>query len=286
VKYESHGLYDPGRVALAESAFLTVWSGLGSWHEDLVLVGGLVPRYICGKHDIIRTLPRPVTLDADLGIALGTSHGQYGSLQMDLQAQGFRLSKDEFGAPRFIKTVGDVIIPVDFLAENSPATQGTVIVDDIPANVLPGIDRALSTARIIEAHGKDLFGAVQTLKIRVCEVGPFLALKLRAFANRQQPKDAFDILYTLQYYDKGTPAAVAAFVEEVRLGNPACQSAVACLHEYFRDETSSAPMRAAHFVFGPSLPNESEDQRFQRQRIRQEVVDAASMLRSALPQMV
>ena len=60
-------------------------------------------------------------------------------------------------------------------------------------------------------------------------MGPFLALKLRAFADRQQPKDAFDILYTILHYDGGTDAAIVAFAEEVRLGNPACPDALRTL---------------------------------------------------------
>ncbi len=50
-------------------------------------------------------------------------------------------------------------------------------------------------------------------------------------ARRQQPKDAFDIVYTLLFYDKGTNAAVAAFAEEVRLNNPACPDAIQCLEQ-------------------------------------------------------
>jgi hypothetical protein len=283
VKYETYSQYDPVGVAFAESAFLTVWAGLGSWHGDLVLVGGLVPKYLCGDLSAPRTLPRPVTLDADLGIALGASLGQYGSLQMDLQAQGFRLSKDEFGDARFVKTVGDFTIPVDFLTERPPATQGSAVVDDVPANILPGINRALATARRIEVDGVDLQGAQQQLTVRVCEAGPFLAMKLRAFARRQAPKDAFDILYTLLHYDRGTNAALAGVGEEVRVGNPACPDAVACLGQHFRDEQASAPVRAANFVLGPSVPGESEDTRFRRRQIQQDMVDAGRLLQKAIP---
>jgi hypothetical protein len=67
--------YDSQRVALAESALFTVWPNLELWHDDLVLVGGLVPRYICGDTSTPRPLPRPVTLDADIGIALGAAAG-------------------------------------------------------------------------------------------------------------------------------------------------------------------------------------------------------------------
>ena len=197
MKYETYSEYGLSGVAAAESAFLTVWAGLGSWHSDLVLVGGLVPKYLCGDVSASRALPRPVTLDADLGIALGASLGQYGSLRLDLQAQGFRLSKDEFGGPRFLKRIGHLTIPVDFLTESPPATQGTAVVDDVAANILPGINRALASARSLTVRGLELEGARQELTIRGCEVGPFLAMKLRAFARRQAPKDAFDILYTL-----------------------------------------------------------------------------------------
>jgi hypothetical protein len=276
MKYETYSQYNPIGVANAESAFLSVWAGLGSWHSELVLVGGLVPKYLCGDLSSPRTLPRPVTLDADLGIALGASLGQYGSLQMDLQAQGFRLSKDEFGGPRFVKTVGDFTIPVDFLTERPPATKGTVIVDDVPANILPGINRALASARNVLIKGIDLQGAQQELTVRVCEVGPFLAMKLRAFAWRQAPKDAFDILYTLLHYDRGTNAAVAAFGEEVRAGNPACSDATACLNQHFRDEKSSAPVRAANFVLGQFVAGESADIRMQRMQIQQDMVAATA----------
>jgi hypothetical protein len=202
---------------------------------------------------------------------------------MDLQAQGFRFSKDEFGGPRFVKTVGDFTVPVDFLTEQPPATKGTALVDDVPANILPGINRALASARNVVVKGVDLQGAHQELTVRVCEVGPFLAMKLRAFAWRQAPKDAFDILYTLLHYDRSTNAAVTAFGEEVRAGNPACTDAVACLNQHFRDEQSSAPVRAATFVLGQLVAGESADIRMQRMQIQQDMVDAGRLLRAAIP---
>ena len=73
MKYETYGEYDPRAVAQTHPAFLTIWSGLGSYHDDLVLLGGLVPYYIC-KHPTSRAaLPRPATLDVDFGVALGAT---------------------------------------------------------------------------------------------------------------------------------------------------------------------------------------------------------------------
>lgn len=283
MKFESYREYDAEGVALAQRAFLTVWAGLGAWHDDLVLVGGLVPLYICGDVSLPRSLPRPVTLDADLGIALGASRGQYGNLNHDLQAQGFLLTRDKDSGPRFEKTIGRFTIPVDFLVEYPPNTRGAAMVDDIPANILPGINRALETARVSTVEGIDLQGAHQKLAVRVCEAGPFLVMKLRAFGSRQQPKDAFDILYTLKHYDRGTGAAVDAFAEECRVGNPACPEAVVSLARHFESETSPAAVRAAHFVFGHVTTGEPDDVRFQRLQIQQDMVDAGRMLRAAIP---
>ena len=70
MKYETYSEYDPRYTTLAERAFLTLWPTLGSWHGDLVLVGGLVPKYLCGDLTQNRSLPRPAALDVDLGIAL------------------------------------------------------------------------------------------------------------------------------------------------------------------------------------------------------------------------
>jgi hypothetical protein len=202
---------------------------------------------------------------------------------MDMQAHGFKLSRDEFDGPRFVKTIGEFTIPVDFLTEHPPATQGSVMVDDVPANILPGINRALTSARQVKVTGVDLYGATQTdLPVRVCEAGPFLAMKLRAFARRQAPKDAFDILYTLLHYDRGTDAAVASFAAELRAGNPACADAITCLHQHFSDEQSSAPVRAATFVLGQFVAGESDDIRFRRLQIQQDMVDAGRLLQKAL----
>lgn len=138
------------------------------------------------------------------------------------------------------------------------------------------------TARPLRLEGKDLFGGEQCTTARICEVGPYLALKLRAFRHRQQGKDAFDILYTLKHYDGGTDAALEAFAAEVKAGNPACPDAMETLKVDFAKETDPGPTRAAHFVFGQPDRREPEDTRLRRTLIQQEMVNfAAALLRTA-----
>ncbi len=93
--------------------------------------------------------------------------------------------------------------------------------------------------------------------------------------------DAFDFLYTLRHYDCGTDAAVNAFAEEVREGNPACPDALSSLKDHFAEQNAPGPIKASHIVLGPTQPGESEDTRFLRTRIRQDTVDAALLLFNA-----
>jgi len=100
--------------------------------------------------------------------------------------------------------------------------------------------------------------------------------------DRQQPKDAFDILYTIQHYDGGTGAAIAAFAEEVRIGNAACADALRTLKEHFQNENAPGPVKASIFVLGQGSTSEPEDVKFRRITLKQEMVDAATELLKAV----
>lgn len=279
MKYETYQEYDPRITSQTLPAFLTVWPALGSYHEDLVLLGGLVPILICQHPKDQEYLPRPATLDVDLGVSLGASAGQYGTISSDLRTHGFRPSQEFPG--RFEKNQDGITLYIDFLVEQGNQQKGTLMVDDVPASVMPGVVRALQSARTVRLNGNDFFGAQQNIHARVCEIGPFLVLKLRAFLNRQQPKDAFDILYTVKYYDKGPSEALKAFSEEANLNNPAMPEALQALETLFRNESSPGPAKASHFVLGPEGPGGTPQSAESRILIRQEMVDLAQALLDA-----
>ena len=88
-----------------------------------MLVGGLVPRYICGDVSSPRLLPRPVTLDADMGIALGASAGGMSSMQFALLEKGFHKTTSPEGLIRYEKKLAIIPFPIDFLTDAPPHTQ-------------------------------------------------------------------------------------------------------------------------------------------------------------------
>jgi len=270
--------YDPTRIALAESALLTIWDCLGDLRDQLVLVGGLAPKYLCGETQVSDDLPRPATMDVDIGIAVSADRGLEGTLYHTLKEHGFEWS-NEPDESRFVAVIGGVEIYVDFLTEDPARSEfGSVPFDLIQVTQLPGINRALASPRIIPVSGVDLHGEPRTHQVRVCDVGPFLVLKLRAFGGRRENKDAFDVHYTLRNFTDGTAAAVAGFTAERHIGNPAFEAARSCLQEHFATERSAGPIATAEFIIGERIGTEPEEIARRRLMVQQEAVDGARLL--------
>jgi hypothetical protein len=225
--------YQNDGTELSEAALLTIWSKLTDFHEHLALVGGLVPRYLCSPQ---RSGWKPHTLDVDLAIALAADGGMYEPLSYRLMSEGF-----EQKSGRFQKQCGVLTMYLDFLTERpSPTSATTLCVDDIPVTAFFGIDRALANYRIVPIEGRDLSGAKVREQVKVCEIGPFLCLKLQAYGHRSERKDVFDVVHALLAYDQGVEAAVAGFNAEAEI-NIAFNLAKKVLEDRFMSHESKGP---------------------------------------------
>ena len=268
MKREHYQDYTPQDTSRAESALLTAWAILGDLTEDLVLIGGLVPRYICNKTDELNA----VTIDVDLGVSLGLSSGQYETTRNRLAGSGF-----EWKEKRFVKTIDGAPLYLDFLTDKPNAdSPDSAMVDDVPVGAVYGVDRALEIYRTVTISGKDLYGASVTEEIKVCEVGPYICLKLQAYHNRAQSKDVFDIVRAVRDYDGGIDAAVKAFRQE-KSSNKAYDIAMHTLKDRFVSETSKGPVQYVDFCAG-QLSAASSDANFARQQHANEALDVAIAL--------
>ena len=244
MKHSQHSGYRSDAPEISERALLTIWPSLADLHDELVLVGGLVPRYICTPGDAV--LPA-VTMDVDLGIALGASTGQYEPLSARLRDIGFNQNRQ---TGRFEKTTANEIkVWLDFLTEARAGRTGSFMVDDVVVSGFAGIDRALKVNRTCVIKGLDFFNAPVECRVRVAEVGPYLVLKLIAFDARATPKDAFDVYQVAITYDRGPRAAIAGFGAE-KGENPGYERACASLRKHFSTAESLAAYRCAAFCFG------------------------------------
>jgi hypothetical protein len=209
-------------------------------------------------------------LDVDLGISLAASGGQYGTIKSDLEGLGF-VSEGQ----RLVRKRGDLALYIDFLTEDADQRAlGSRVVDEVIANVVPGINRALACYRTLLIKGTDVYGAQQECEVKVADVGPLLVLKLNAFggpSGRRLPKDAYDILLTVTGFVDGPAAAIKSFRAEQGAGNPAYRIAKRVLENDFSDINHDGPIRAAEFLrlSGPS-----------RNRVRQDLVTVGRRLAS------
>ena len=138
--------YPPRSLESAEAALITAWRSLERYQDDLVLIGGLAVHYLTRRD--IAGLPGTVTLDVDLGIALGASGGQYGTIKTDLAGLGFAAEGN-----RLVRKFGGAALDLDFLTEDPPSLTGARVVDDVIASVIPGVNRALASRRMVRVHG-------------------------------------------------------------------------------------------------------------------------------------
>src|SRR5712691_7346100 len=99
--------------------------------------GGLAVHYLTKR--AVAGLPAAVTMDVDLGISLGASGGQYGTIKSDLGGLDFKSEGN-----RLVRKYRNLNLYLDFLTEDPPLVTGTRTVDDVVASVIPGVNRALA----------------------------------------------------------------------------------------------------------------------------------------------
>lgn len=270
MKMEHYEDYSSEDTTRSESALLTAWAALHDLTEDLVLVGGLVPRYICRPP---AEALQPVTMDVDLAVSLALSSGMYDTTKTRLQKAGF-----DWQDKRFVKEVGRTKLYLDFLTDKPGAdAPDSAMVDDIPVSAVYGVDRALALYRDVDISGTDLYGANVTERVKVCEAGPFICLKLQAYHNRAQSKDVFDLVRAVRDYDAGPDAAVAAFLAESGK-NRAFECAMHTLNGRFADATSKGPVQYTDFCADSLMADSSADTEFLQAQYANEAVDAAQAL--------
>lgn len=248
--------YRPEQTELCERALVTAWGLLDDYVADLVLIGGLVPRYLCLRDSAI---PDVSTLDVDLALALGVRGVSHNRIMNRLESAHFKPEPDTrpMSPPvaRFFRSFPEhnFKLQIEFLTDKpTPESSSAPMLDNMIVPAQPGIGRALAIHRTVSLTATDLFGALTTRSLNVCEIGPFLCLKLRACgadSPDRNGKDAFDVVHAVQYYDRGLESALAGFAAERGI-NPAFDEALAVLERKFADADGAGPGEYAEFSMG------------------------------------
>jgi hypothetical protein len=264
--------YDEVTTARCERVLVTLLGDLGPWRERIYLAGGLAPRYLTGQlSEGARSHVGTTDIDLVIGLALGDETPEtYRTLQNNLEKARFRQQDPSF---RWARDVGGVTVLVEFLCETGQAGPGRIFrpKGEYTGSKLGAFNvrgaqlvRRDFTERVIEGERLDGGGWSQ-VTVRVASVLPYTVLKVLAFQDRHENKDAYDLVFTLLNYEGGPRACGQAAAASPVAGHAEVEGAVVLLGERFRDATRDGPNAYASFLSASADEEEHA-------RLRQEAV--------------
>lgn len=249
---------------------LTLLGDLGPWRERIYLAGGLAPRYIVGQlPEGARSHVGTTDVDLVIGLALGDETPEaYRTLQNNLVSSGFKQTEQSF---RWARDVEGITVLVEFLCETDAVKPGRIFRptgESVGARFGAFNVRGahLCTADFIEQviEGERLDGGGQSrVAVRVANVLPYTVLKILAFQDRHENKDAYDLVFTLLNYEGGPREAGRVASESVIADHEQVVEAISLIEERFRDIGRDGPSAFALFL----AENEEDAARLRQQAV-------------------
>lgn len=266
-----YSAYDEVTTARCERALVTLLGDIGPWSERIYLAGGLAPRYIVGSLPE-GARPHVGTTDVDLviGLALGDESPEaYRTLENNLKKAGFK-AESSF---RWIKDVQGVNVIVEFLCETDQVEPGRIYKpkeegtgSGLGAFNVRGAQLVTRDylVRTIEAERLD-GGGLSRVDVRVANILSYTVLKILAFQDRHENKDAYDFIYCLLNFGDGPLDAGRVAAESAILDEEQVSESLRLLAERFESVEHDGPHAYGAFL------SESGDED-EAARLRQEAV--------------
>lgn len=285
--------YDNEVTENCERVLVTLIRGLGPWRDSIFLVGGLTPRYLIDKKP--PAIPAHAgTGDVDVVIQLHmlANTDAYHTLEDNFKKLGFERGTNSAGKPvswRWATESKGTKVILELLADDPEKSGGKVV--ELPTD---GNVSALNIPHsgIVFDHHKtkeikaELLGdnGVATVTLHYADLVAFTCLKAYAVDQRDERKDAHDLIYCLTHYEGGIDAAAKEFQTALEGKHKAVVTEVlGLLARHFADDgqtegyTKTGPVAVAKFELGEDA--ESRENRILRQR---DVADLVMRLLKAI----
>ena len=235
-------------VKAAESVLLELVHILGKYLDSIVVIGGMVPKYLTNETE------EPHVGSTDVDLALDHRRFDepgYQTLHELLINHDYQVdSKQPFIYRRTIVRDGkNIIVQVDLLSGEYGGTgkdHRTQTVQDVRPRKARGADLAFNEPVHVKITGELPDGARDTVTIPVAGIVPFIVMKAMAMRDRLKRKDPYDIYYCLRYF----PGGIEKIVEHVKLlkGNMLVKEALEILKEKFDSPEHVGPSHIAEFL--------------------------------------
>ena len=236
-------------VKAAESVLLELVHILGEYLDSIVVIGGMVPRYLITEPEE----PHVGTTDVDLAL----DHRRFdepGYQTLHDDTDSARLSSRSGISHLFIDATvvrdgNSVSVQVDLLSGEYGGTgkdHRTQAVQDVRPRKARGADLAFNEPVRVTITGELPDGAKDTVTIPVAGIVPFIVMKAMAMRDRLKQKDPYDVYYCLRYF----PGGIEKIVGHVKLlkGNKLVQEALEILKEKFDSPEHVSPSHIAEFL--------------------------------------
>ena len=250
--------YSPETTSLARNTVLSLATWLGDLMEDVVIVGGLVPSLLVGDPpDGVE--PHAGTLDVDLALHLAVLDDErYTKISDRLRRAGAGPSLNADGKPTpqtWCVVVSTMSVEIDFLlGPATPASKAGGIHHleiDFAAYVIPAVPLAFADRRRCTISGTTLTGEAAQRDVWVAGPGSFVVMKALALKMRGERKDAYDLCWILEAWERG-PADVAAVFRSLP-PHSLKDEALQILASDFATADHIGPRRAVEFIFGEGI---------------------------------
>ena len=206
--------YDGRSTAAVQSVIIEIGQILGSYRGKYTIVGGSVPWLLLDQE----AMPHVGTQDLDLDLdPEALSDGEYSLLVEALLENGYEQSEalarfqlqreiDLQDGEKPVKVIVDFLMPRDAVVSK----KGPKLIEGFAVQKADGADLGVTYQEVIEVTGTMPSGGTNRVRIAVCTIPAFLAMKGHALDGRKKEKDAYDVYYAIRNYPGGVPAIAEA----------------------------------------------------------------------------
>lgn len=212
--------YDPKVTENCERVLVTLIRGLGPWRDSIYLIGGLTPRYLTTKRPPhIPAHAGTVDLDVVIQLHMLCSTDAYHTLEDNFKKLGFACTRNNAGKAvswRWEVFTGGTKIIVELLADDPDKSGGKVL--ELPTDGNVSALNIPHSSIVFDHHETrgikaELLGenGITTVSLRYADLVAVTCLKAFAIDQRDERKDAHDLVYYFEHFDGGIDAAAVKF---------------------------------------------------------------------------
>lgn len=290
IKPSTRDGYGAACTSDCERVLVTLLRGLGPWKNSVYLIGGLTPRYLVpSRPPVVPAHAGTLDVDVVIDLQILADTQAYRTLEDNLKAMRFERAENaqkkklswrwqtrtEHGALMVLELLADAPHLAGGKVQPLP-TEGTISALNIPhASIVFDLHQVTEIqAELLGSNG------IATERIRHADLVSFTCLKSFAFDQRNERKDAHDLVYCIEHAPEGPDVAAESFRRA--LGGPhggVIHSALEILRTRFAQDPvtegyrKDGPVSVAKFELGDNNEPGSREARALRQRQASDAIE-------------